>query len=263
MRSRRVATETGDLYVEEHGDGDPLLLIQGLGQGLWAWREQVPAFARSYMTIAFDLRGTGRSSRPPGPYRIADLAGDAADVLDGRAARVVGLSMGGYIALTLALERPELVRSLVLVSTGAGGSDRTRRPLEVRDAFLDALARPYEEYARATMPYTFAPGWAEANRERYDEILAVRLENPATHETVDAHGAACQRFYDEGCEVESMQAPALVVHGDTDRILPVENGRTLAARLPNARYVELPGAGHNLPLEDPETFNQIVLDFLR
>ena len=164
MRSRRVATETGDLYVEEHGDGDPLLLIQGLGQGLWAWREQVPAFARSYMTIAFDLRGTGRSSRPPGPYRIADLAGDAADVLDGRAARVVGLSMGGYIALTLALERPELVRSLVLVSTGAGGSDRTRRPLEVRDAFLDALARPYEEYARATMPYTFAPGWAEANR---------------------------------------------------------------------------------------------------
>ena len=91
----------------------------------------------------------------------------------------------------------------------------------------------------------------------------MRLENPATHETVDAHGMACQRFYDEGCEVESMQAPALVVHGDADRILPVENGRTLAARLPNARYVELPGAGHNLPLEDPETFNQIVLDFLR
>ena len=263
MRSRRVATETGDLHVEEHGDGDPLLLIQGLGQGLWAWRDQVSAFSRSYRTIVFDLRGTGRSPRPPGPYRIGDLARDAATVLGDSRADVVGLSMGGYIALTLALERPELVRSLVLVSTGAGGADRTRRPLDVRDAFLDALKRPYEEYARATMPYTFAPGWAEANRDRYDEILAVRLENPATRETIDAHGAACQRFYDEGCAVESIEAPALVVHGDADRILPVENGRRLAARLPNARYVELPGAGHNLPLEDPETFNQTVLDFLR
>ncbi len=221
------------------------------------------AFSRSYRTIVFDLRGTGRSARPPGPYRIGDLARDAAAVLGDSPAHVVGLSMGGYVALTLALERPELVRSLVLVGTGAGAAERTRRPREVRDVFLDALARPYEEYARVTMPYTFAPGWAEANRERYDEILAARLECPATRETVDAHGAACQRFYDEGCPVESIEAPSLVVHGDADRIIPVENGRTLATRLPNAEYVELPGAGHNLPLEDPEIFNRLVLDFLR
>lgn len=262
MRSRRVATETGDLYVEEHGDGEPLLLIQGLGQGLWAWRDQVPVFARRYRTILFDLRGTGESSRSPGPYGIGDLAQDAVAVLDGRQAHVLGLSMGGYVALSLALEWPELVRCLVLVGTGAGGADRIRRPREVRDLFLDALARPYEEYARLTMPYTFSPGWTEANRERYDELLALRLERPATHTTIDAHGAACQRFYDEGCAVESIEAPALVVHGDADRILPVENGRTLASRLPNAEYVELPGAGHDLPLEDPETFNRLVLDFL-
>jgi 3-oxoadipate enol-lactonase len=73
---------------------------------------------------------------------------------------------------------------------------------------------------------------------------------------------ACYRFYDEGVEVERIEAPALVIHGDEDLIVPVENGRVLAARLPNARYVELPGRGHNIPLEDPETFNALVLEFL-
>jgi pimeloyl-ACP methyl ester carboxylesterase len=62
--------------------------------------------------------------------------------------------------------------------------------------------------------------------------------------------------------VEQLDVPALVVHGDEDLIVPVENGRMLAARLPNARYVELPGRGHNVPLEDPDTFNRLVLDFL-
>ena len=74
--------------------------------------------------------------------------------------------------------------------------------------------------------------------------------------------AACYRFYDEALEVEQIDVPALVVHGDDDLIVPVENGRTLARRLPNARYVELAGRGHNVMLEDPEAFNAVVLDFL-
>src|SRR6266545_4855771 len=105
---------TQRLYVEEHGEGEPLLLIEGLGQSMWAWREQVPLFARHYRTIAFDARGTGRSHVPDEPYGIDELAQDAANILDERSAYVVGLSMGGYTALTLALARPELVRSLVL-----------------------------------------------------------------------------------------------------------------------------------------------------
>jgi len=153
------------LYVEEHGEGEPLLLLEGLGQSLWAWREQIPVFARRFLTIGFDTRGTGRSPVPDEPYGIDELAQDAANILDGRRARVVGLSMGGYVALTLAVAQPGLVRSLVL-------------------------------------------------------------------------------------------------HGDADVIVPVENGRALAARLPNARFVELPGRGHNVQLEDPATVNRLVLEFL-
>jgi 3-oxoadipate enol-lactonase len=250
------------LYVEEHGEGEPLLLIEGLAQSMWAWHEQVPVFAQRFRTIVFDTRGTGRSPVPEEPYGIPDLADDAAAILDGRAAHVVGLSMGGYVALTLALARSELVRSLVLVGTGAGGSERVPRPDHVREAFAAAQGLPLEEYGRLTMPYTFSAGWPEANRERFEEILRARLEHPTPYETIDAHMRACYRYYDEGVEVERIEAPALVIHGDEDLIVPVENGRMLVARLPNARYVELTGRGHNIPLEDPDAFNRLVLEFL-
>src|SRR2546423_10524764 len=141
-----AAPVASKLYVEEHGDGDPLLLVEGLGESMWAWREQVHVFAQRFQTIAFDTRGTGRSPVPSEPYGIPELAEDAAAILDGRTAHVVGLSMGGYVALTLALARPELVRSLVLVGTGAGGPERVPRPDHVREAFAAAIGLPLEEF---------------------------------------------------------------------------------------------------------------------
>jgi 3-oxoadipate enol-lactonase len=251
-----------DLYVEEHGTGETLLLHQGLGQGSWTWRYQVPVFAQRFRTIAFDTRGTGRSRVPTQPYGIDDLADDAAQILDGRAAHVVGFSMGGYVALTLALAHPELVRSLILAGTGAGGPGRVPRPEHVREAFEAALGLPAEEQRRTTLPYTFSRGWTDANPERFEEILAATLEHPTPIETIQAHMAACYRFYDQALEVELIEAPALVVHGDDDLIVPVDNGRALARRLPNARYVELAGRGHNVMLEDPDAFNAVVLAFL-
>jgi 3-oxoadipate enol-lactonase len=250
------------LYIEEHGAGEPLLLIEGLGQSMWAWREQIPVLARDYRTIAFDTRGTGRSPVPDERYGIDELAQDAADILDGRPAHVVGLSMGGYVALTLALAQSKLVRSLVLIGTGAGGPDRVPRPQEVRDAYAAAIGLPFDVYGRRTMPWTFSPGWTEQNPERFEEILVARSENPTPDETLDAHLEACYGFYGRGCDVERIDVPALVLHGDADVIVPVENGRALASRLPNARYVELPGRGHNVQLEDPETVNRLVLEFL-
>ena len=250
------------LHVEEHGSGETLLLHQGLGQGSWAWRYQVPVFAQRFRTIVFDTRGTGRSQVPAEPYGIEELAADAALILDGRPAHVIGFSMGGYVALTLALTRPELVRSLVLAGTGAGGPGRVPRPAHVREAFEAALRLPPEEQRRATLPYTLSAGWPEANPERFEEIVTATLEYPTPMKTIETHMAACYAFYDEGVEVERIAAPALVVHGAEDVIVPPENGRILARRLPNARHVELEGRGHNVVLEDPETFNELVLDFL-
>jgi pimeloyl-ACP methyl ester carboxylesterase len=176
---------------------------------------------------------------------------------------LLGFSMGGYVALTLALSDPNLVRSLVLAGTGAGGAGRVPRPAHVARAFDEAFGLPHEEFGRRTMPYTLGPGWSESNPERFEEILAARLERPTPYETILGHVAACYAFYDLSLEVERIDAPALVIHGDADVIVPVENGRSLAERLANAEYVELPGRGHNLMLEDPETFAQLVTEFVR
>jgi pimeloyl-ACP methyl ester carboxylesterase len=259
----KVPVAGGELWVEACGDGFPTLFVAGLGQGSWAWRDVVPELSGERGTIVFDARGTGRSSRPA-VATIEDMVRDATAVLDSvgaESADVVGLSMGGYVALTLALAAPARVRILVLAGTGAGGPDRVPRPADVRDAFNAALALPYEDFVRRTLQWAFAPAWAASNPERLEEIVARRLEHPAGFETTARHADACYRYYDRGCEVERIDAPALVVHGGEDRIVPVENGRRLAARLPRAEYVELAGAGHNLPLEDPGGFVRLVRDF--
>jgi pimeloyl-ACP methyl ester carboxylesterase len=136
------------------------------------------------------------------------------------------------------------------------------RPQHVRDAFAAAVGLPPGEQGRRTLPLTFSAGWAERNRERFQEILGARLEHPTAEATIETHIDACYAFYARGCEVERIAVPTLVVHGDEDLIIPVENGRMLASRLPNARYVELTGVGHNLQLEVPERFNELVLGFL-
>jgi 3-oxoadipate enol-lactonase len=240
--------------------GEPLLLIAGLGQGTWVWRDVLPALQGDRSVIAFEARGTGKLADMPARGSVAAMAADAAAELDGPA-HVLGFSMGGYVALTLALTRPELVRSLILFATGGEGPRRVPRPRHVADAFTESLGLPYEEFARRTMPFTFAPGFAEANPERFERILAARLDRPTTYETIEAHANACYAFYAAGCEAERIEVPALVVHGDEDLIVPVENGRMLAARLPNVKYIELAGRGHNLMLEDPELFARLVLEF--
>ena len=124
-----------NLHYEITGQGQPLLLIHGLGSSARDWELQVPVFAQNYRVVAFDVRGHGRSDKPPGPYSIPLFADDAAALiraLDIAPTHVVGISMGGMIALQLAVSAPELVRSLVVVNTGPELVPRTpRERLEV------------------------------------------------------------------------------------------------------------------------------------
>ena len=259
-----TAAAPSKLWSREDGEGPPLLLIAGLGGWSWIWQDLTALLRERRRVIAFDNRGTGRS---PGPPRatVGELAEDVLAVLgehDAAPADLLGFSMGGYVALTLALAEPALVRSLVLVGTGGGGPGRVRRPRHVADGFTAALGLPHEEFARRTMPYTLAPGWAEAHSDRYESFLATRLERPTPYETIEAHAAACYGFYAAGCAVEQLDVPALVVHGDQDLIVPVENGRRLAERLPRAEYAELAGRGHHVMLEAAEQLAALVDGFL-
>lgn len=236
-------------------------MIAGLGQGVWVWRDVLPTLEHARPVILFEARGTGTRASLPARRSVHEMAADVRAELDGPA-HVLGSSLGGHVALTLALEAPELVRSLLLFATGGGGPGRVRRSRDVAHAIGEAVALSDPEFAERTMPFTFAPGWAEANAERFHEIIAARIEEPTPYELLEAHAAACYRFYEEGCQAERISVPALVVHGDQDLIIPVENGRMLAKRLPHVEYTELPGRGHNVMLEDPPTFARLVLEFL-
>ena len=238
-----------------------MLLIAGLGQGAWVWRDVAALLERERPVVPFEARGTGALRDEPARASVHAMAEDAAALL-AAPAHVVGLSMGGYVALTLALAQPSLVRSLVLVGSGGGGPGRVPRPFHVARAFDEAFGNSQEEFTRRTMPFTFASGWTEAHPERFDEIVALRVAQPTSYEAILTHAEACYAFYREGCEVERIGVPALVVHGDEDLIVPVENGRMLAARLPDVEYVELAGRGHNLSLEAPDELAGLVSSFL-
>ncbi|MGI9111587.1 MAG: alpha/beta fold hydrolase [Gaiellaceae bacterium] len=250
------------LYREEHGEGRPLLLLTGLGYAIWSWQRQIPALSERFRVIAVDNRGTGRSPKPPGPYSIEQMADDAAEALEGRRARVAGFSMGGYIAQTLALRHPKLVAKLVLVCTATGGPDHLLTPDETIAAWEADADRSPPEFARATMPLSFAPGWTDEHPDEFERLLATRLEYPTPPECWRAQYDAGWRFVDQVSPVEEIAAPTLVAHGDADRIVPYKNGIELARRIPGARFEQFPGGGHLLFLESAERFNRIVAEFL-
>jgi 3-oxoadipate enol-lactonase len=250
------------LHVEEHGNGPPLLLLNGLGYANWAWQRQLPEWSRSFRCIAVENRGTGRSPKPPGPYSIEQMADDAAEVLDGRRAHVCGYSMGGYIAQALALRHPQLVERLVLVCTATGGPDVVPAPRETTAAWLANAGRQPHEFARATQPLSFRPGWADEHPDELEALLRDRLEFPTPPECWRTQYDACADWLGRHTPVEEIAAPTLVVHGDADRIVPHPNGVELARRIPGARFETFAGAGHLLFIEEAPRFNAMVTSFL-
>jgi 3-oxoadipate enol-lactonase len=260
LRSRCV---TVDIHISEMGRGEPAVLIPGLGYASWFWQSQDP-LAGNHRLLKIDPRGAGRSPKPSGPYSIDGMASDiAAAIWEAGPVHVVGHSMGGYLAQSLATNHPGLVRSITLVSTSRGGSDHDPVPEDTRSKWLAESQRPPEEYARATMPLSFRPGWPEQNPDRYEDLLARRLRHPTPLEAWQAQFEACEVFLETGADAAAIEQPALIVHGDADRVVPVDNGRRLAKTIPDARFVVFEGAGHLVPVEEAERFNRTLLDFWR
>ncbi len=262
---RRVAADWGEIHVEAHGSGPPVLLLQGLGFASWAWKQQ-SANLPGRTKVVVDNRGAGRSSKPEGPYSIEGMARDAALVLESMGetpAHVVGFSMGGYIAQALAIERPDLVSALVIVSSSNGGPEHEPTPAATLDAWLEASPLSPEDYARATMHLAFAPGWVDDHPDGYEEQLAARLEHPTPGHAWAAQYRACVQFLEEGVDASSIAAPTLVVHGDADRIVPLGNGLRLHSQLPDSRLFIMESHGHLCFIEDSASFNGVVSGFLR
>jgi 3-oxoadipate enol-lactonase len=249
------------LFVSEHGRGDDVLFIPGLGYSGWCWERQVGPISEFARMLAMDNRGVGHSDKPGGPYSIEQMADDAYEVLRQKTsgpAHVVGTSMGGYIAQTLAMRHPEAVRSLVLVATTSGGQGCTPVPAETLRRWAAASVLSPADFARKTMPRSFSRGWSRQHPEEFKELLGLRLQTSTPTSAWRSQFEACAAFLSEGLPAGEIGKPVVIVHGTADRVVPYENAAHLARRHPHASVVTVDGAGHLCWIERPDVFNDIV-----
>jgi pimeloyl-ACP methyl ester carboxylesterase len=250
------------IYWEEHGHGDPVLLIMGLGATLELWHRVTPMLSGHYRTILFDNRGAGRSDAPPGPYSIPQMADDALAVLDAAGAptaRVFGASMGGMIAQELALNHPERVRSLILGCTAAGGRAVVPADREVVAALTARTALPPDQAARVMVPFTYD---ASTPCVRVEEDCVIRERTAISAAAFGAQYQAIRAWPGTIDRLGALAMPVLVIHGETDRLVPPENGHILARAIPHSKLVMIPNASHIFFTDQPEASKDAILSFL-
>jgi 3-oxoadipate enol-lactonase len=247
------------LYWESAGEGDPVLLIMGLGLSGGAWWRTVPVLSRRLRVITFDNRGVGRSSAFSYAYTTEAMADDAVSVLDDLRldrVHVYGISLGGMVAQQLALRHPERVRSLVLGATSAGGPRAARPDAEVMAFLRRRLRMRAEQAARASVPFNYGPRCRSEHSDRIEEDISQRLAHPFAEHAYRAQMFAAGLHNCYG-HLPSIDVPTLVVHGRHDRMVPVANADLIAERVPGARLRILEESGHLYPTEEPDVEDAI------
>jgi 3-oxoadipate enol-lactonase len=251
------------LNIEDRGTGPPLLLIHGFPLNLEVWRPQIEVLSHSNRVIAVDLRGHGQSPATPGPYPMDLLADDCAAVLKSlevqQPAVVCGLSMGGYISFSFFRRHPKLVSGLILAATRAGAdSDQGRASRDKAVAQTEQLGiRPVID---SMLPILLAPNTYNENPELVQVVVDIVSQTSANGMVSALQGMKDRR--DSTQLLGQIEAPALIIHGLDDQIIPMRDSEAMRAGIPNSQLEIIPDAGHLLNLEQPEIFNRIVTSFI-
>lgn len=240
------------------GDAPWLVLSNALGTDVSLWTPQIAAFSRRFRVLRYDARGHGRSSVPPGPYTIEQLCGDVLGLMDALAierAHVCGISLGGVTAMALAARHGGRVGRLVDVSA-------LPRNLAPREVWLERM----EQARRGGMPTLAAASverWLSAAFRAQSPLISEAIRDVVRHTDVEGYVASCAVVAntDLSQEVVRIAAPTLIVSGTHDAGFPVDEGRSLAARIPGARHVAFE-ALHLPNVEQAAALTQAVVDFL-
>jgi 3-oxoadipate enol-lactonase len=252
-----------ELYYERAGEGEPLLLIQGMSATHLAWgRPFLDLLERSFECFVFDNRGIGRSKLTEGKVTTAGMAADAAGLLEAlelERAHVLGISMGGMIAQELALAHPERLLSLTLGATYCGGEGATLMGPEASKLLGDAIqSGDRERVYRAMWEINLSPTFRsdDAGFAAFEQMASAL---PAPRDLVFRQMRACVR-HDTRARLGDIQVPTLVVHGTEDQVLGVDNGRQVASLIPGSRLELLDGVGHMFWWEQPERSAELIRD---
>jgi 3-oxoadipate enol-lactonase len=254
----RLSVGDAELHYEVMGQGDPVLLVHGLGSSLRDWEHQVETLARRHTVIAVDLRGHGASCKPPGPYSMTLFARDVATLLDALGARpvhVCGISLGGMVACQLAVDFPERVRSLAIINSGPAFPGRTLKgKLAIWTRFAMIRWKGLPALGAMVAGKLFPKPEQETLRRTFVERFGAN--DPAAYEATLRAIAA----FDVSGRMASVRCPVLVVSGDRD-YTPVSAKRAYLPLLTDARLVVIEDSGHASPMDQPAKVNEQLLRF--
>ena len=265
-QSGTVQANGQELYYELHGEGPPLVLLMGIGYDSSLWTlAQVPVLSTQFQVILVDNRDAGRSSKARQPYTIADMADDLAGLLDAlgiQRSHLLGLSMGGMIALEFALRHGDRLDRLVVTGTGAAPARSAVDPIQIW-SWVKANDSTGEMFGGQQFVSLFSTAFLR-NHEAVRDTAELLASNPYPM-SPEAYGrqADAYRQFDALDRLAAITAPTLVVVGEQDLLTPPWIAREVAEAIPGARFEVIRGDGssHLVPIECPDEFNRLVLDF--
>jgi pimeloyl-ACP methyl ester carboxylesterase len=261
-----IATRSGaGIHYEVVGQGPVLVLLEGLGYGSWMWRSQVDVLSRTHRLVVVDNRGISPSTPLPGPYSMEQFAQDALATLDAEGidrASFLGVSMGGFIAQSVAALAPDRVERLVLVSTSPGGPDALPMP-PATWAELTRLV-PGEtavDRLRRTMALALTPEFVQTHGVELEELVKIRLAAPMDPAQWMFQAQSALMFNATTAD-RHFERPVLLMAGTQDRVVPWTNSLLLFHLLPSSALALFRGQNHLLFLEKAAEFNREVEEFL-
>ncbi len=252
------------LYYEIEGEGEPVVLIPGFSAGRWIWFKQTADLARNFRVVVFDPRGISASDKPEGPQTISLLADDVAHLLQTlgiESAHIVGASFGGFVAQEFALKYPAMTRKLVLCCTSFGGPNHVAPAVETLQALASTKGLNSEERMRENLLLAFSPEYVRTEVEEIDRIVRLRAMNDVPEHIYLSQLQAAMSFNAEA-RIEEIRSPTLVLSGNADTIVPVQNSRNLAAKIPGAELRIVEGGSHTFFIEQSELFNGLITEWL-
>ena len=257
----KVSVRDIEIHCQEQGSGFPFVLIHGLNGDLTGWALIMPKFAKSYRTIALDVRGHGESGKPDKPYSIKLFSDDLYEFcqkINISQAHFLGLSMGGAIAQQLALDHPEKIRSLLLVSTFSYIDDQAHHAFtQLRQ---NLLTGGYPAFFDEVVKLAFTPEYIAANPGPIAELREkrIRMNSPlAIGRAMDA----CMAFNLRD-EIAKITLPTLIVSGREDVFTPIHLAEQIHHSIRGSEWKILEGVGHNLYIEKAPQLVEVVLEFL-
>ena len=256
-----------ELAYTSKGEGEPLILIGGFTMVKEAWELQVADLSHHFRVIAIDNRGVGESTVTEPGFTIADMAADVVGLMDYLRidkAHVFGVSMGGLISQTLALDHGSRIRKAALGCTSHGGRFAVAPDAEVMAQLAKTSdpGMPPEEAIRASLPIMYSERFIRENPEKIEELVAFSLRHQPTLKGTQGQMKALS-FFNVKKRLGEIRCPVLVIAGDEDRMMPPENSRLLAEGIPGAELYIVKGAGHGFHVEKPDEVNRVLTAFFK